>query len=111
MFFCHFDWSGAKWRNHRLLIVSYHLNAGDFSITLRSSRNYRDYKIKQKNNVRRQKSDIIIQSMKKRLFVFTDINVAVFCCDVKSSALAIAVMTLSAYTFRVEKAPECDVAV
>ncbi len=49
--------------------------------------------------------------MKKRLFVFTDIDIAIFRCYVKAAAFSIAVMTMLANAFLVEEAPESDVAV
>lgn len=51
------------------------------------------------------------QSMKKRLFVLENVNIAVSCRDVKLSAFVIAVMAAAAYAFSVEKPVEDDVAV
>ena len=49
--------------------------------------------------------------MKKRLFIFTDINVTIFRCYVKAAAFAIAVMAMPADATRVEETLEGDVAV
>ena len=49
--------------------------------------------------------------MKKRLFIFTDIDIAIFRCYGKAAALALAVMALSADATRVEETLEGDVAV
>ena len=57
------------------------------------------------------KFGIKIQSMKKRLFNFTDIYVAVLHRDVEHSALAVAILAASVDAFRVEEAPERDVTV
>ena len=54
---------------------------------------------------------IKIQSMKKRLFVFYNINIAILDCDVEQTAFPVAVMTSAFNAFRVEEALEFDVAV
>ena len=64
-----------------------------------------------KKNAEHCYSALKIQSMKKRLFVFTNFHIAITRGDVEPTSLTFAEMPMSADAIRVKEAFEGDVAV